>query len=266
MPAPHGFIEKLATIAQTGQPFVSVTMVEAKGSVPQEAGSKMLVDHNGLIFGTIGGGRVESQAIDFAKALLLEPPTAASTRLVEWNLKRDVGMTCGGTVTLFFESINHRVWDIVIFGAGHVANAISRCLLNLDCRLTVVDSRREWLEKLPESDRLIKVHCDAPEDWVVNLATHTFVLLMTMGHRTDRPILEAILKRDLKLPYLGVIGSKGKRGALKKELLAAGLSESRCEEFRCPIGLPLGSNEPNEIAISVAAELLQIRDRVFAAK
>ncbi len=260
MVIPHGFIEKLAHLSQEGRAFVSVTMVDAQGSVPQEAGSKMLVDASGLLFGTVGGGRVENQAIEFAKELLRSPAGASNTRLVQWNLKRDVGMTCGGTVTLYFEAVNHRVWEIVIFGAGHVSNALTSCLLNLDCYVTVVDSRQEWLEKFASSPRLKLVRLDAPESYVEKLCENAFVLLMTMGHRTDRPILEAILKRGMKLPYLGVIGSRGKRGALKKELLAAGLGEELSEAFRCPIGLPIGSNEPNEIAISVTAELLQVRD------
>ncbi len=260
MSCPHGFIEKLAALGQSGLPFVSVTMVDAVGSVPQEVGSKMLVDRSGLAFGTVGGGRVEQHAIAKAKELLNSSPTSAVPVLVQWNLKRDIGMTCGGTVSLFFEAFNHRIWPIAIFGAGHVAAALVNCLLTLDCQITVVDSRIEWLDKMPESERLKKCCTDDLVSKVADVADDSFVLLMTMGHRTDRPVLEALLKSQIEYPYLGVIGSRGKRGALRKELIANGVSADRADAFRCPIGLPLGSNEPGEIAISVAAELIQVRD------
>src|SRR5438105_15637824 len=113
MPTPHGFVERLAELSQSGVPFVCVTMVHAQGSTPQDAGSKMLVTAEGLITGTVGGGRVEYKAIQHAQAMLDKPTTDSRqpiAQLVEWNLKRDVGMTCGGSVKLFFETYNHSDW------------------------------------------------------------------------------------------------------------------------------------------------------------
>src|SRR3982751_1255870 len=99
MPTPHGFVERLAELSQSGVPFVCVTMVQAQGSTPQDAGSKMLVTASELVTGTVGGGRVEHKAIQHAQSILAQP-TADSRQpiaeLLEWNLKRDVGMTCGG--------------------------------------------------------------------------------------------------------------------------------------------------------------------------
>ena len=162
----------------TGNPFVLVTLVETTGSTPQDAGTKMLVDAGGLRFGTVGGGKIEQQAIAEAQGMLAAPAAQACT-LMEWNLMRDVGMTCGGTVKLLFEAYHTDHWRVVVFGAGHVGQAVVRCLLLLDFQVVCVDSRQEWLERL-----------------------------------------------------------------------------------RCPIGLPIGSNEPGDIAVSVAAEILQLRDRV----
>jgi xanthine dehydrogenase accessory factor len=263
MPAPHGYVERLAELAASGQPFVSVTLVDAVGSTPQDAGSKMLVTAAGLDMGTVGGGRVEAKAIQEAQAMLAQPAPAAgqaSTRLVEWNLQRDVGMTCGGAVKLFFESYNHSQWQVVIFGAGHVAASVIHCMLPLECRLTCIDPREEWLARMPSSIRLSKVQTDDPPAEVAKLPADAFVLCMTMGHRTDRPILEQIIRQGRKFPYLGVIGSKAKRSVLRRELLAAGITADQVDAFECPIGLPLGSNSPGEIAISVAAQLLERRD------
>jgi xanthine dehydrogenase accessory factor len=261
MPAPHGFIERLAELAASGEPFTSVTLVETVGSTPSDAGSKMLVTTAGLVHGTVGGGRVEAKAIERAQAMLAKPTSGSSTSmLVEWNLQRDVGMTCGGVVKLFFETYNHSPWQITIFGAGHVAAAVIHCLLPLECRITCIDPRREWLARLADHPRLKKVLAEDAPAQVAALPVDAFVLCMTMGHRTDRPILEEIFRQRREFPYLGVIGSTAKRKVLERELQAAGIAKESLATMRCPIGLELGSNLPGEIAVSVVAELIQVRD------
>lgn len=259
MPTPHGFIEKLAELSQSGGPFVSVTMVDAVGSTPQDAGTKMLVDPSGLLFGTVGGGRVENQAIEFAQRMLVDKGSPTN-RLVEWNLQRDVGMTCGGVVKLYFEAYNHRAWRIVVFGAGHVAQALIRCLLLMECQVVCIDPRPDWLAKLPHSGKLTTIQTEDMPTQVAKLSDDDFVVCMTMGHRTDRPILEEIFRQGRRPAYLGVIGSEAKRKVLLRELVEAGIAPAIAEQFRCPIGLPLGQNQPGEIAVSVAAELIQVRD------
>jgi len=264
MPAPHGYVERLAELAASGAPFVSVTLVDAVGSTPQDAGSKMLVTAAGLDLGTVGGGRVEAKAIDHARRMLTEPeasaPGAPRVQLVEWNLQRDVGMTCGGVVKLYFETYNHSQWQITIFGAGHVAAAVIHCLLPLECRITCIDPREEWLDRLPASLRLTKVHTDDSPAHVAGLPADAFVLCMTMGHRTDRPVLAEIFRQDRRFPYLGVIGSQAKRKVLERELAADGVTPEQLATMTCPIGLHLGSNQPGEIAVSVVAQLIQARD------
>jgi xanthine dehydrogenase accessory factor len=261
MPTPHGFVERLAELSQAGVPFACVTMVDAVGSTPQDTGSKMLVTSEGLVNGTVGGGRVEHKAIEKSREMLARPAGQAPlTELVEWNLKRDVGMTCGGTVKLFFETYNHSDWRIVVFGAGHVASEVVSCLGRLDCHVTCVDSRPEWLDRIPAAGRLRKICLPEPRQLVSQLSDDSFVVCMTMGHATDRPILQEILHAGRKFPFLGVIGSKAKRAVLVKELVAAGISPEQAEAFDCPIGLELGTNQPGEIAISVVAQLIQKRD------
>lgn len=255
----HGFIEKLAELSHSGQPFVCVTLVEAVGSTPQDAGSKMLAGTDGLLFGTVGGGRVEQKALQYAHEILTDHRDDRPS-LVEWNLQRDVGMTCGGVVKLYFETYNFHDWHVVIFGAGHVAQSLVQCLLNLSCRVTCIDPRPRWVDMLPMSPRLKRILTDDMPAEVAQLRPTDFVICMTMGHRTDRPILEAILQRGIAFPYLGVIGSHAKRKVLVRELTEAGFSRESAEQFRCPIGLPLGTSQPGEIAISVAAELIQCRD------
>jgi xanthine dehydrogenase accessory factor len=255
------FIEKLNELYQANVPFVSVTMVDVIGSAPQDCGAKMLVTKEGLYFGTVGGGKVEKKAIEEALRLLLDTNAEKSAHFVQWSLTRDVGMTCGGGVKLFFETYRVNTWKIVVFGAGHVANALINLLINLDCQITCVDPRQEWLGKLPTSPKLVKILAAEMPLEVAKLNKHSFVILMSMGHSTDKPILLEIL-RTRKFPYVGVIGSKAKAVRLKKDVIEAGLSAELNACYRCPIGLAIGSNHPWEIAVSVAAQLIEERDRI----
>jgi xanthine dehydrogenase accessory factor len=258
------FFDALNDLMAAEVPLVVVTVVDTAGSVPQDRGAKMIVTAEGLRFGTVGGGKVETKAIGEAQAML-RGERAETTKFAQWNLAKDVGMTCGGVVKLYFESHNVGRWRIVVFGAGHVANAVVNILVHLDCHVTCVDPREEWLAKLPESPKLTKVLSADMPSIVRTLPDDAFVALMTMGHTTDKPILLEIL-RTRSFPYLGVIGSEAKANILRRDIAEAGLPEETKSAFFCPIGLALGTNHPYEIAVSVAAQLLEVRDARLASR
>lgn len=260
-PSTPTFYEQLVALESSATPFVLVTLIEALGSVPQDTGAKMLVTAAGLHTGTIGGGRVEAQALALAQDFLSQKISAP--RLVTWTLKGDVGMTCGGAVKLYFEPHLATVWPIVIFGAGHIAQALIPVLLPLPCSLTVFDTRPEWLEKLPRARHLRTAHLADLAAAVDTLPADAFVLCMTQGHRTDRPILHRALATRA-FPFIGVIGSAAKAAVLRRELVADGLAPALAEKFFCPVGLRFGTNHPQEIALSIAAQLLSERDRLAA--
>jgi xanthine dehydrogenase accessory factor len=233
--------------------FCVVTMVDGKGSTPQDTGSRMIISTDDLLFGTIGGGKIEAHCIKTARELI--KTNNENKKFFKWNLQRDIGMTCGGEVSMFFEV--HRSihkWNIVIFGAGHVSQELTRTLSRLECEITVIDHRSEWLDKL--ENNLTKINLDSPKEYVSQLNDTDFVILMTMGHSSDLPILAEILKTK-KLPYLGVIGSIAKRNVIEKELAELNIKSF---EFICPVGEDIGSNSPSEIAISITAQLLKYRD------
>jgi xanthine dehydrogenase accessory factor len=255
-------LERLSTLLREGVPCTLVVLVEALGSTPQDTGAKMVVTAEGLEAGTVGGGKVEAKAIALARELLAQPE--AAPRLVNWVLKRDVGMTCGGSVKLYFEPRGREGhgsrWPIWIFGAGHVVQALVPVLAPLECQLTIVDPRREWLDRLPRARNIRYCRHEHPADLVPEIPERAFVLCLTQGHASDRPVLERALgERDF--PYVGVIGSAAKAAVLRRELLAAGLPSARVRRFHCPVGLDFGSNHPPEIALSIAAQLLTERDR-----
>lgn len=259
--------EQLTALAQEGTGFVLVVLTESLGSTPQDTGAKMLVTAAGLHTGTVGGGKVEAKAIALAQEMLAAgsgPP-----RFVNWALKTDVGMTCGGSVKLYFEPHGAggagAAWPIWIFGAGHVVQALVPVLAPLDCQLTIVDPRREWLDKLPRARNARYLEAAEPADLVPTMPDHAFLLCLTKGHASDRPVLQRALA-ERNFPFVGAIGSDAKARVLQKELMASGLSAERAKEFHCPVGLPFGNNDPREIALSIAAQLLTERDRQRASR
>jgi xanthine dehydrogenase accessory factor len=246
-------------LQQNGTSFVVVTLVSCRGSVPQNPGAKAIITADGLIAGTIGGGKVETAAIRRAQEILKNGP---APQLLTWNLQTDIGMTCGGEVTLVFELQSNTAWQICIFGAGHVAQALIRVLRRLNCRITCVDSRIEWLNRLPKFSSLTTIGESRPADLVASMPGDAFYISVTQGHATDVPILAQIFLRHPKAPYVGVIGSAVKGKKISAELADLGVDKNLLKKLRCPIGLDIGSNDPSEIAISIVAELLQVRGPV----
>lgn len=249
-------------LMENAEAFVVITMIACRGHVPQEIGAKAIVTSAGLRQGTIGGGKVEAKAIEHARFLLTgdyqEP------QILTWNLTRDVGMTCGGEATFLFEVHNPKNWKIAVFGAGHVSQALIRTLENLECHITCLDTREEWLSRIPDSRKVTKILASDLSAEAAKLCGDTFFVVMTQGHGTDLPVLERIYRTHPQAPYIGVMGSDVKAKKIRGDLFELGISEAQVDRLKSPIGLPLGGNRPYEIAISIAAELLQVKDSFTA--
>lgn len=254
-----------------GLPFATVTMTGSRGHAPQDPGAKILVDSTGLCAGTVGGGKVEAKAIVHAQKML-DAAQGARVESVTWNLQKDVGMSCGGEVSFFFEVFVPVSWKIVIFGAGHVAQRLVRQCLMLDAEIICVDSRPEWLSRLPSGEpRLTVIRSDDYPATVETLfkpdsgqkkMTQPFIICTTKGHDADLPVLDRVLKLGIP-PYLGVIGSNVKAIKIRKDLRDRGHSDSAVAQVRCPMGIEIGnSNSPAEIAFSIVAELIQVQSKI----
>lgn len=241
---------------------VVVTLVNFTGSVPQVLGAKAVILASGLSQGTVGGGKVEAKSIEFAKELLNNSASPAC-QLVTWNLTRDVGMTCGGVVTFLFEVNRGMAWKIAVFGAGHCAQVLVPLLTKLNCHVTCIDQRAEWMNRIPAAQNLVKKVTADLSSVVKDFSNDYFFVLMTQGHGTDLPILAEILKMWKNAPYVGVIGSNTKALSLRAHLKKMDLSEEKINRFYSPIGLDFGNNTPIEISYSVIAQLLQERDSWF---
>ena len=266
MAAPaHDYLHHASRLAERGIAFVTVTLVQPEGHVPQDIGAKAIVMADGLAWGTVGGGRLEACAIEHAKGMLARAvdeagvPRSVAPELVRYELARDLNMVCGGAASLFYELASAATWNIVVFGAGHVAQAVVALLSSFHCNLTCIDSRAEWLSRIGARPNLRTLLCSEPADAVAGLPAGAFVLCMTQGHATDLPIVRRLLQ-DGRARFIGVIGSEPKARTMRSALLKEGFAADAVEAIRCPLGLAIGSNAPAEIAVSIAAQLLQVRD------
>ncbi len=261
----RAFLRQVERLQNEGVPFCVATVVDARGSIPQIVGARAVFTAEGLAHGTVGGGTLEAICQTRAGELL-QQSDAVSNLFQRYNLQRDLGMTCGGEVALYFEVHRSELhWNIVLFGAGHVAQTLCRFLVELDCRVVCVDTRAEWLERLPRSDKLeacrVADYCDGIE----RIVPGADVILMTTGHRTDLPILKEIEKRKLRMAHLGVIGSDAKSAIMRRELARDGLPGAFIDSIVCPLGEKLGNNTPAEIAVGIVSRLLRLRHAAASA-
>jgi xanthine dehydrogenase accessory factor len=217
----------------------------------------MLVTKSGLYWGTVGGGKIEAHAINYAQGILSEE---GKSHAREWNLQKDIGMSCGGEVTLFFDINQALIWNVAVFGAGHVSQEVCRVLTTWTCQVSVFDTRPDWLERLPISGNLEKKISANLGQEVAALPKGTFLLCLTQGHAADVPVLFEAFKKPQDFSFIGAIGSEVKAGKIKSELIAMGSPKEAVDKLVCPVGLPIGDNTPSEIAISIAAQLLAVRD------
>lgn len=253
------FSTKLEEFIKSHGEVVLAIQTSHRGSAPQVDGAKVIVSADGLLWGTIGGGKVE-EAIKKECISLID--SKEKIKNLKWNLQKDIGMTCGGEVSFYLEKFGSPNLRIAIFGAGHCVQALVPLLLHLNCQILVVDPRADWLEKLPVHSRLTKIKTESMQEQVEDLKEGSFLLSMTQGHKLDLPILKKALNCGDQFPYVGVIGSKQKAQVIRRDLLEEGVSPNDLERLICPIGLDFGCNIPEEIAFSIIAQILQVRDRL----
>lgn len=248
-----------------------VTITSKSGSSPRGAGAQMLVGESGRLCGTIGGGAVEHQAVQFARELLEQGRSAERT----YGLAPggDADMICGGEVDVRFRCLAPsdvreleaiaREWApadrVLLFGGGHVARALAKVLSLADYSVEVWDQRPEAVTPalFPDAAALRCGAWEAALEALAPVAAEDYVVVMTPGHQGDFTVLAQVLKTPAK--YIGCIGSRSKAAAVRSRLLEAGFSEGEVDRVRSPIGLPVGGKAPGEIAVSVAAEMIACR-------
>jgi len=246
----------IAALEAEGRPFVLATVIASHGSTPQKPGSKLVILDGGELRGTVGGGAIEKQIIDAALALLADPQ--GHTRTLETHLTHDLGMCCGGKMTVFLEK-HGAAPSLFVFGAGHVSKEVAALAAHVGFRVSVVDERADWLspERFPAATRRLE-----PPDAVAKSldgGRDVFACVVTHDHPLDQACVEALLKK--RLAWLGVIGSRRKAERFRQRLLAAGFSQGDAARFESPMGVEIGAVTPREIAVSIVARLIDVRRR-----
>lgn len=238
-------------------PCALVTVLAVEGSAPRPAGTKMLVDRDGQT-GSIGGGHLELDAIEKARAMIANGD--AAPHVERYALGPKLGQCCGGAVTLSFEPFPAQEWQVWIFGAGHVGKALVHALAGLPLRSVLVDGRPEQFPALLPDNCAKRVE-EFAEDAVKDVPAGSAALVMTHSHDLDLTLVEKLLKRG-DLAYVGLIGSASKRARFEARLRAKGIEPA---PLVCPIGIDgISSKHPHAIAIAAAAQLLLIREKVPA--
>lgn len=246
------WIHELTKLEEQGKPCVMVTVLEDKGSVPRDAGTKMLITRDNLI-ATIGGGHLEHLATKMAREMLLIGDK--HLKVERFNLGARLGQCCGGMATLSFEPIGQQQNHLVLLGAGHVAKALIHIISTLPFKVTWIDERaHEFPEQLPTG--VTKLVSDDPVAEIKNMPANSYYLVMTHNHQLDFDLAKAILKRN-DSTYFGMIGSETKRKKFDFRLTERGFDQQTIERMTCPIGIAaVKGKHPAEIAVSVTGELI----------
>lgn len=253
--------ERLVEMVHRGVPAVVATVVRTEGSTPRKAGAKMLIAEDGRSWGTVGGGGVEATVIRDAASVLRE----GSPRVVEYELTEGSGPAealCGGRVQVFFEPL--RAGErLYIFGAGHVAQPLARMAKGVGFRVTVIDRRGSLAsrERFGEADEiLVKDFAEAAAE--LPFGPDAYVVVVTPNHEKDEEVVRAVLGKPFR--YVGMIGSEKKVAGIRSRLADAGFPEEVLGSLHAPIGLEIGAETPEEIAVSILAELVAVRRKGVA--
>jgi xanthine dehydrogenase accessory factor len=244
-------------LRQSGEPGVLATVTAVRGSSPGALGAKMLITADGHTTGTVGGGCVDGQVYaEMAEVISTETPRTLTIDLTESD-DPEHGLICGGSVEVFLEPI--LTTHLVVCGSGHIAHALAPLARRLDFQVTVIDDRAQFLneERFPECRLVLGEFGDVLGEF--KAPAHAFVAVVTRGHRHDQECLEWALGQRAR--YVGLVGSRAK---IRKILLRAqeqGFDPDELEKIRSPIGLDIGAVTVDEIAVSIAAELVAVRRR-----
>jgi xanthine dehydrogenase accessory factor len=246
--------EEITRLRKNRQPCVVATIIQSLGSSPRKEGAKMLVKHDGSTTGTLGGGCMEKGVIE----LSLEAMKDGSAQTAEFKLTGTHGrLACGGKVVVFIEPILPDP-RLVILGAGHVGKALATIAWFSGFRVTVIDDRDEFAngDNIPYAHDIVVNEFTEPFSGI-EVGRDSYVIIATRGHDHDLDALKAVLGGEAR--YVGLVGSKHKRAVLFRALREAGFSDADTGRVTTPAGISIGSVTPEEIAISIMAQIIEQR-------
>jgi len=247
----------VADALERGEAAALVTIVSTRGSTPQRIGAKMLVFSDGRIVGTIGGGCYENDAFGKAREAILDRRPLLLHYELSDDFAQETGLVCGGQMDVYIEPIEPSP-ELYVIGAGHVGFHLARLAHDVGFRVHVVDDREKFAntERFPTAEAVI---VDDIPSWVAHahLPPHAYAVIVTRGHTNDLEALRALA--PLELRYLGLIGSRAKVARIFEALTSDGMPAARLRHVHAPIGLDIGAVTPQEIAVSILAELIAVK-------
>lgn len=250
-------LEEIVRLRREGRKCALATIVQVNGSIPSYESAKILVRDDGSMAGTIGGGCVEAEVWTAAREVIdTEKP-----RRMTFNLGQDAaydnGLICGGQLDVFIEPMTPQP-RAFIFGAGHISKSLCQIASMIGFAPVIIDNRESFAnrERFPQADA---IHAAEYEDVFAELDINSssYIIIVTRGHRDDMRVLRWAVTTPAR--YIAMIGSKRKTIAVVKELEREGVSREAFDRLHAPMGLDIGSITPEEIAISVAAEMIAVR-------
>jgi len=249
--------KEIAKICSEGGSAALASVVQVRGSTPREVGSKLLIKGDGSLVGSLGGGALEAKICREAMTVLSQ----GKAKMLHFDLTgrgaEGDQMLCGGEMDIFIEPILPPP-TLYIFGAGHISLAISKMAKMAGFRVVVIDDRAEFANpnRFPEADQIVV------EDFSTSLPRlrindSSYIAIVTRGHQFDEEVLEWAARTEAC--YIGMIGSKRKNQVVFEDLRSKGISRDKLEQVHAPIGLDIGAETPEEIAVSIVAELITIK-------
>ena len=257
-------LEAVLRAEAAGEQAALVTVVATEGSTPQKAGARMLVRADGSQVGTIGGGCVEAEMSRRARQVLASRrPQLAGYDLTPEQAGED-GLVCGGRMQVFIEPIEGQP-TLCLFGAGHVAQPLAHLAHLAGFRVEVLDDRPRFAnaQRFPEAERVVVDDFTAGAAQLT-LGPSTYAVVVTRGHKGDAEALRSVLGRGLR--YVGLLGSVPKMVHVFQALVEQGLRLEELEQVHTPVGLDIGAQTPEEIAVSILAEMIAVRRGVDPAR
>jgi xanthine dehydrogenase accessory factor len=255
--------EEIVKLKKSGKSAAVATVISAKGSTPREEGSKMLVRSDGTIVGSIGGGNLEA----LVQKAALDIIASGKAQTIHFDLSEkdaaEVGMICGGVTDILIEPIIPAP-VMYIFGAGHISISLAAIGKMLDFSVTVIDDRADFAnkERFPLVD---EIYAEDMKQVFNKLYVNesSYIVIVTRGHAHDEVVLEWAVTTPAF--YIGMIGSKTKNQTIYNHLKQRGVSQETLDRVHAPIGLKINAETPEEIAVSIMAEIIQVKRNAPAA-
>ena len=249
--------KEIVRIRESGQKAALASIISRRGSTPRKESAKMLIRSDGSIVGSIGGGCVEAQVWEEAKNVMKE----GKSKVLHFDLTSEEiamdGLVCGGKMDILVEPILP-VPTVFIFGAGHISLPLSKIAKIAGFRVVVIDDRESFAnkERFPEADEIIVEGFDSVFS-ILKINDSSYLVIVTRGHLSDEKVLEQCIKT--KAGYVGMIGSKRKIRTIYSNLKFRGASQEDLEKVYSPIGIPIKAETPEEIAVSIMAEIIKVK-------